>query len=91
MEKMMKKQNKMTNKLFSRYKITIINRKEITDSLLKSDGCDLPPEFLRDCADSHILAVKLKRGYIIVKHIAHRVPIRFKSKKDLLEHISEYI
>lgn len=49
------------------------------------------PDFIRDCQTSHIVAVKQKRGYKIVKHLWNRIPMNFKSKKDLLAHLSEYM
>jgi hypothetical protein len=71
-------------------KITILQNKELLVNpfnplLLKNE------EYVRDCTRSHIVAVKQKRGYKIVKHLWCQTPMNFKNKKELLDHLAEYM
>lgn len=65
------------------YKITLLLN-TVKDDLLEG-------EYLKTCRTSHIVAVKQKRGYSIVKHLWEKVPMNFKNRKDLLEHLSIYM
>ncbi len=86
MPKPMKKQNKMKRSC----KITIIQDKALLGANLHSEIAD-DETYSRDCMLSHIVAIKQKRGYVIIKHLWHKVPMKFKNKYDLTMHLSNYM